>query len=261
MILLSRIIKSSQAKEQLDQYEIKIRDLHYLAQNTGETEKQEDLASALRANELISQAKEEAQSIILAAEQHAAEITSIIEQQKNTWEQEEKPLVIEQAQKEGYQQGIEDGQQKGYSEMAASIAYARDVIELAKEDYAKHIEAAEPVILEIAMNVAGKILAYEINHNEEAFFSMVKQAMKEARESKEVQLHVHPSQYPFLLSQKLELEAIFPKYAELYLFPDEELAEGSCIIESETGRIDASIDSQLTEIKNKLMELLLEGES
>jgi flagellar assembly protein FliH len=53
--------------------------------------------------------------------------------------------------------------------------------------------------------------------------------------------------------------AIFPKDTELYIFPDDELEESSCIIESENGRMDASVDSQLQEIKVKLTELL-EGE-
>ena len=32
-----------------------------------------------------------------------------IQQARNQWELEEKPMFIEQAQKEGYQQGMEDG--------------------------------------------------------------------------------------------------------------------------------------------------------
>lgn len=50
--------------------------------------------------------------------------------------------------------------------------------------------------------------------------------------------------------------ALFPKELDFYIYPDEELSEMDCIIESANGRIDASIDSQLEEIKNKLIELL-----
>ena len=46
------------------------------------------------------------------------------------------------------------------------------------------------------------------------------------------------------------------KDIDFYIYPDDELEETSCIIESENGRIDASVDSQLEEIKIKLFEML-----
>ena len=43
------------------------------------------------------------------------------------------------------------------------------------------------------------------------------------------------------------------------MYPNGELDEHACYIESENGRIDASIDSQLQEIKRKLMDILEEN--
>ncbi|MGM9956219.1 MAG: FliH/SctL family protein, partial [Peribacillus sp.] len=122
-----------------------------------------------------------------------------------------------------------------------------------------HLESSESVILDIALNVAKKIIGQQLEAKEETFLSLVKGAIKEAREYREVQVHIHPSRYQSILSHKDEMIAIFPKEAELYIYPDDELDESSCIIESENGRIDASVDSQLLEIKAKLSELL-EGE-
>ena len=256
MILLSRIIKSSQAKEQVGKT-IKIRPFPVIH---SEHEEQAAVIDETTLHELLEQAERQAEWLVQQANEQAATIKNEIEQARVYWEQEERPMYMEQAQKEGYQQGIEDGVQKGYRETAEAIAYAKEIVELSKQEYSKQIEAAEPVILELAMKVAGKIIGYELKENEEAFFSMVKRAIKEARENREVQLHIHPSQYPFILSHKEELEAIFPKNTDLYVYPNDELAESSCIIESESGRIDASIDSQLREMKDKLLELL-EGES
>ncbi|MDQ7861366.1 hypothetical protein RCO48_11125 [Peribacillus frigoritolerans] len=69
--------------------------------------------------------------------------------------------------------------------------------------------------------------------DEVSFLSIVKRAIKEVRDNREVQLHIHPIQYQSILSHKDELMAIFPKDTELYIFPDDELEESSCIIESE----------------------------
>jgi flagellar assembly protein FliH len=70
---------------------------------------------------------------------------------------------------------------------------------------------------------------------------------------------VNPSRYSFLLSRKDELIALFPREVDFYIYPDEDLLEEACLIESANGRIDASVDSQLDEIKNKLIDLLESG--
>lgn len=256
MILLSRIIKSYQTKEQTEQkVSIKIKQFLPIVEVDQETHE----LTETTIHERLEQANLDAEKILKQANEHAEAITTEIQQAKDKWELEEKPFYMEQAQKEGYQQGIEDGIQKGYREMAESIAYAREMIDLAKQEYGEKIEAAQPVVLELAMKVAGKIIGYELNENESTFLSIVKRAIKEVRNYCDVQLHVHPSQYPFVLSQKDELNAIFPKNTDFYIYPNEDLSENSCVIESENGRIDASVDSQLQEMKVKLIELL-EGE-
>lgn len=253
MILLSRIIKSYQAKEQNDQkVSIKIREFPIFVSDFEDNQEMNETS----VHERIEQAHHEAENILNDAKKSAETLLLEVHQQREKWDLEEKPMLMEQAQKEGYQQGMEDGRQQGYSEMAESIAYAREIIELSKIDYANQIEAAEPVILELALKVAGKIIGLDISENQSSFLSIVKRAIKEARDYREVQLHVHPNQYPFILSQKIELEAIFPKNTDFYIYPNEDLQENSCMIESENGRIDASVDSQLIEMKNKLMELL-----
>jgi len=105
------------------------------------------------------------------------------------------------------------------------------------------------------MKVAGKILGKKISFEEE-FLGLVKRALKNARDYKNIQLHIHPNHFQFLLAQKEELAAVFPQEVDFYIYPDDEMPEDACIIESENGRTDASVDSQLNEIKLRLFELL-----
>lgn len=71
--------------------------------------------------------------LILEAQQQAQAIAAGIQKERENWENEEKLMYIEQAQKEGYQQGVEDGIQKGYNEIAGEVAYAKDVVESSKK--------------------------------------------------------------------------------------------------------------------------------
>ena len=85
-----------------------------------------------------------------------------------------------------------------------------------------------------------------------ASYYLVKRALKEAKDSHDVQLHVNPNYYEYLLSQKEELLAVFLHETNLFIFPDEELPENRCVIESALVGLDASVDTQLSEIKQKL---------
>lgn len=258
-ILLSRIIKSYQAKEEAEnKVSIKIRPFPTIELDDNEEEQGLEIDHSF-IYEQIEQAKIEAEAIVNDARNKAQAIIDEVQQARNQWEREEKPMYIEQAQKEGYQQGKEDGFQQGYREMSDNLAHAKQIVALSKQDYEKRIEESEPVILELAIKAAEKIIGMTLAETNDAFLSIVKRTIKQARDNREVQLHVHPTQYAFILSQKEELDAIFPKNTDLYIYPDEDLSENSCIIESENGQIDASVDSQLHELRTKLMEFM-EGE-
>lgn len=205
--------------------------------------------------ELIDKAKHEAELILEEARVHAQSIREKMEHEAGNWEQE-KFETAERARREGYDKGLYEGREKGYSEYQETIQHAREVVETSKHDYIAHIEAAEKTIVNLAMKAAERILGKSIKGDSEQFISIVKRALKEAKEHSEIQLHINPIHYGFLLSQKDELSALFPRETDLYIYPDDALLEDSCIIESASGRIDASVDVQLAEIKRRLLEML-----
>lgn len=175
--------------------------------------------------------------------------------EKEVWQQE-KIRISQEAEQVGFQAGLENGRVQGYKEYSDRIQFAQNVVETSKEDYRKHLEASETTILNLGIKVAEKIIGKSLGGNETEFLSYVKRALKEAREYKEIQLHIHPTRYTYLLAEKEELLAIFPREIDLYIYPNEDVAENSCLIESDNGRVDASIDSQLSQIKERLMEIM-----
>lgn len=206
------------------------------------------------ADNLVIEAKKEAERIVSQAKLQYEKTMEDINQQRTSWA-EEKELLISAAKEEGYESGWSEGQKQGYSEYRKLLQEAREIIEAAKNDYTAYLESSEKVILDLAVKIAGKITACKIE-DEENFLSFVKKALKEAKLCQEIRLYVHPQYYEFLLSQKEELQSIFLHHTNLFIYPDEEITVGGCVIESETGRIDAGIDTQLSEIKKILTERL-----
>jgi flagellar assembly protein FliH len=253
MILLSKVIKSQWAQTIYDEQKIiSIKMLESMKK--AETLPELNLFEEQQ-KELLNQAYSQAEMIVKEAELQAQSIREQILQERAAWEQE-KAALVEAAKQEGFSKGVSDGKEQGYQEYHAEILFAQEVVNTAKKDYQQQVASAEKTILQIGMNAAEKILGEKLNDSEEGFLAIVKRALKEARESREVQIHVNPCHYEFLLARKGELIVIFPKETDIYIYPNDELAETSCFIESASGRIDASIDSQLAELKRKLLDLL-----
>ncbi|MBS4198954.1 flagellar assembly protein FliH [Bacillus sp. FJAT-49732] len=250
---MSRIIKYNSAPlSQNDSKVIKVRSIQLPLQE------HEEVASDIfleEKEEILQNAENEANKIVENARAEANQILKQIEMRRSEWELEEKQL-IDEAYEKGLQIGLEEGRRNGYVEYENLIGKAKEVVNSSKEAFKTYLESSEGTIVDIALTSAERIIHTSLEDQKERFIPLVKRALKEAKDFKEVQIHVHPLQYELLTSEKNELDAIFPPGTQCFIYPDEDLGEYSCFIESENGRIDASVSSQLVELKKNLMELL-----
>lgn len=257
MILLSRLIKSAYSHPQ--NTEKKVINLQSFAVESIVDESPEARAKQLHAEaeHILQSAKLKADEMVRNAEHQLHQATMQISQMKEAWEVERTNLS-EQARQVGYEEGIQLGQQEVYQQLAHLIEEANSVVELAKTDYVKQVEQSEETIVKLGIKVAEKILHVHLQNNQDDFIQIVKNAIKEVKEHADVSIKVHPAMFELVSSQREELLTLLTGEKNLYVYPDFEIEETGCIIESSFGRIDASIDSQLTELKNKLLELLQE---
>ncbi|WP_160118358.1 flagellar assembly protein FliH [Bacillus sp. V59.32b] len=255
---MSRIIKSPNANAACDhKKQIKIRSFDFLFQDAYPETNQ--TIHEIDTRKILDEAHSEAEAIIRDARQQAEQIMEQAKVAREHFEQVEKQQLIQEAREQGFNEGMEFGKQKGYDECTASINHAKEIVIASKNDYQTNIEASEGTILELGIKVAEQIIGTKLQESGDVYLSIVRQAVKKTRDHRELQLHVHPTYYEYILTQKEELISLFPKETEFYIYPDQDLGENDCIIESTHGRIDAGVDSQLAEIKQKLFDLL-EGE-
>jgi flagellar assembly protein FliH len=251
MTSLSKIIKFTK-KSELPGKVIGVREIP-IFNNMDQNDS--DAILEVEKQKILNHFQDQAKSIIHEAEQAALLIRGKIDQEKEQWIQE-KQRWIEEAKQNGYMQGLEEGKYKGYEEYKNQIDLANQMVKNSKIEFIKHIEESEKVILELGCSVAGKILSESIEEQPEKFISLVKQAVKEARDNKEIQIVVHPDKYNMVLSRKEELDGCISNRSQCYVYANEQLMPNQCYIETENGRIDASLDSQLKMLKQKLLEQL-----
>ena len=188
-------------------------------------------------------------------ESYKAQQLQTIEELKQMWLEEKKELE-HNAYEEGFAQGFEAGIQKATANMGQAVEEANATVLASKDNAMRYLESQEAIILELALTTAGRILGYTLEHDEQAYVSIVKQGLKEAREMKEIKIYVSPQYHQVVSKNYEELAEMFPTDVPFMIFINEDLNNTDSYIETNHGRIIVSIDSQLNELRVKLREIL-----
>ena len=96
---------------------------------------------------------------------------------------------------------------------------------------------------------------------EEKVFNIVKKSLTIAREQRHILIKIHPE---IIVGLKLEIETLrekYPVFESLEIISDSNLAKDSCVIETEIGKIEASVKSQLQALKESFARVFPEPES
>ncbi|WP_161568294.1 flagellar assembly protein FliH [Anaerobacillus alkaliphilus] len=206
-------------------------------------------------DEEIQKAMEQAEQIRKVAQAEYEDLQQRINDEMIAVQRQAEDLY-RQAEENGYNEGFQQGLKEGQKQYETFIQDARNIIDASKNDYFHKLEEAEPIIIDLSVKVAEKILATTLELDREQWLSVVSSVINEVREHDLVKLYVHPQWFEYTLTHKEELKILLPNCDSFYIYPDAQLEENGCQVETAFGKIDASIDSQLTEIKYALHEKL-----
>ena len=255
MTSLSNVFKSLHPKQtEAPTRNIAIRRLNIGEEHTRTEEPQLDsiFAERERAFEVERQSLEDERRLI---EELRKKATDDIATMKLAWE-EEKIELQQQAYEEAFQVGFSEGREKALAEMMVSIEQANEVTEASHVNAQEYQMGQERVVLELAMRAAGRIIGKTLEDDDEQFLNIVKRALKEVQEMKEIKLFVSMEYYKLVSDNRGELVAIFPPDVPFLIFSNGDFEATECYIETNHGRIVVSIDEQLTHLREQLIEVI-----
>ncbi|MES5395249.1 flagellar assembly protein FliH [Bacillus amyloliquefaciens] len=220
-------------------------------QEVRNTHPQFDLEKAENPEALMAFAKAEADRVSEEAK-HQLEYTLLqIEEEKSRWA-EEKQRLMEEAKAEGYQEGMALGKAEAETQYANLISRANAVTEMARQSVEEKLESAEEEIIELSVALAKKVWQQK-SDDKEAFLLLVKQVIAEVKDYDDISIYVDPEYYETVHQHMDEIQQLLYKECRLSLYADEKAARGTCSIETPFGRVDAGIDTQLMQLKQKLL--------
>ena len=258
MTSLSNLFRPLETKsEEVKLRKIGIRNLTPMEQNFKRNITIEDVIS--ERNLLLEEAEEkirqEKNSIDDMRNQTVEDITAM----RSEWGNEKKVLQ-QQAYDEGFQSGFGEGRDKAHSDMAASVQLANDATSKSLENATQYQASQERVILELAMKIASRIIGEALEVDQEKFISVIRRALKEVREMKEIKLYVSIDNYKLVSDNRGELASIFPPEVPFLIFANDDFDSTECYIETNHGRIVVGIDEQLHYLREQLIEVMESGD-
>ncbi len=173
-----------------------------------------------------------------------AEAARIVEQAEKDRES------IEQAARE---KGMQFAQNSIDAEVTAQMNDLRiqltSTIEQIASLNAEITAGAEMQLVELAIEIAKKIVAREVTIDPEIALTLVKVSLKRLNSRSAAQVHLNPDDYSFVQSHREKLDF----HGSLEFVEDRSISVGGCLIRTDTGDIDARIESQFDEVAHGLL--------
>ncbi|MCM3149417.1 flagellar assembly protein FliH [Bacillus sp. FSL W8-1143] len=220
---------------------------------------EEELVNETEVSQLVlSDAEDQASRIVEQANSELEKTMAEINQRRADFE-EERMQLIEEAKQAGYQEGFQKGEADAMSQYRSILDQANDIVSLAKQDYEEKIESSAEKIVELAFELAKRVW-YSAEDTKDQFLALVKQVISEVKEYDDISIYVDPEHYDHVMEYKDELIRILQKDTHLAIYSDEKAPKGTCYVETSFGKVEASVDTQMNQLKEKLLEVIDSGD-
>jgi len=152
-----------------------------------------------------------------------------------------------------YAQGFTEGEKVGEDSERKNLKSILDTLgqvvrqldEIRNEIY----RYSEKEVVSLAMGIATKIVRHEATINKNVILNVLKQALKKTVDYDKIKIRVNPSDLQFLKTQHHQFSHLIDNMESIVFEEDEAILTGGCLIETNSGDIDARIDKQLEAVE------------
>ena len=198
-----------------------------------------------------AQSQEDVNNQIAAALEEANEQAQTIRDEANevlAQAHMEARKIIEDAKRTVYEQGAQNAREE-YNAKADELArdYEAKKAQLEKE-YNDMKASMEPELVETITEVFKKITYTVAEDNKDIIIGLINGVMKNTDISNEFIIKVSPEDYKFLVNNQGKIYCSVSKEVTMDIVEDATMKKNQCIIESDTGVYDCSLDIELNNL-------------
>lgn len=185
---------------------------------------------------MLEQARHDAETLVQQAQHQAEEIVEAA--------RAESDKIRQEAQQQGYMDGLKAAENEGEK----IRQQAQQVLHQAEETRRQTFNEMEQEIINLAVTIAEKYLATQLRLDGNIVVEAAKEALHLVRDREQVTLYVNPEEAAVYLGSKQELEQVLSDRATLSIIMDEQVKPGGCLVQTEQGIVDATVDARWQEV-------------
>lgn len=197
--------------------------------------------------EILEQARMEAEQIIADANSQAQEILSAAQLNADAM----KNLARQDGEKEGYNEGT----QRAAVELQNSQAQMQAEIDRIQNEFMERQLQMEREIVEMCLPVFEHVFSAELSGRKEVIYHLLDHCIMKIERTGQMQIKVSDANAEFIKSKKDEIQGKVGAEVGLDIIADPLLNDSQCIIETDGGIFDCSIDTELDNLIREIKAL------
>lgn len=181
---------------------------------------------------------------------------------------EEIKVIKENANEEGYQAGYKTGYKEGYSygideakkeyenlinEAEITRNKAKEYLENCYSESRQYISDVKEEIINIIVEVSRKVIAAELQQNKEAVSSILESAILRCADKNQIILKLSAKNAEVAKVEKSRFLSIVDENCNILIITDGEIDDYTFKLETPSGFVDASVETQLQSILKTLL--------
>lgn len=200
-----------------------------------------------QAEEILEQARMEAQQIIDDANAQAEEILNAAQLNADAM----KNLARQDGEKEGYNEGT----QRAALELADAQSNMQAEIHRIENEFMEKQIGMEREIVEMCLPVFERVFSAELSGKKDVIYHLLDHCIMKIERTGQMQIKVSDANAEFIKSKKEEIQGKIGAEVGLDIIADPLLNDSQCIIETDGGIFDCSIDTELDNLIREIRAL------
>lgn len=188
----------------------------------------------------------------LHSSEDTTNLSSIIGQLENNYKSEREKIY-----QSGYQAGVEAGQQELERQYGHRLQSMDSIVNALKEDQWRLRKEAELSVLNLALQIAERVIQTEIQLDRSKIENVVEEALDYVQREELVKIILNPADYQYI-DENSNLLNKLP--ADVKIESDNSLMQGGCVLQTNLETVDASVERKLKELATQLYTKLPESE-
>ncbi len=206
----------------------------------------------------VAQANRQAEEILQNAREEADRLLSSTQDEIEAM----KAQAMEQARAEGYESGVREGMKSGMAQADQELAQKKQELEKEFRDKANSLEAEyeeilnnlEPEFVEKISSIYEHIFRVDLSAHKDIVVHLIRMTLHGIEPSRHYIVRVSKEDYAFVNMQKKQI-AEGMSNSSIEIVEDVTLRKSECMIDTDGGIFDCSLDTELSELTKRLKAL------